>query len=67
MFCLLSFLSDSMSPLCYKHHLDPLKLNDCLNDHRGDKRELGMPLHMDAYSFVEFVEVISILYFHSKR
>ena len=22
---------------------------------------------MDAYSFVEFVEVISILYFHSKR
>ena len=31
--CLLSFLSGSMSPLCYKHHMNPLKLNDCLNDH----------------------------------
>ena len=35
--CLLSFLSGSMSPLCYKHPMDSLKMNDSVNAHRETK------------------------------
>ena len=35
--CLLSFLSGSMSPLCYKHHMDSLKMNDSVNAHGETK------------------------------